>query len=295
MTTLVNALRRIWSEGRPVERACYVLSAVLLADGLFHVAVLLLTGASWSGPLSLRKAATFGLSFGLTVASVAWAASYLRMPAGVRAGLLGAFAVTSVVEVTLVSMQAWRGVPSHFNFETPFDTAVSMTLAAGGGVIVLVGVSLMAIAIRGARSLPDSMRLAVRTGLAVFLVALATGAVMIARGVVEVRAGLPQLAYDTAGSLKPLHAVAMHAVLALPGLAWLFSLTSWDDRRRLALVRVAVLADLTLTAIVGVEAFTDIPPLQPPLVLGLLSGTAVLVLVGAAFTGLLAVVAQRPA
>ena len=294
MTTLLAALHRIWSEGRPVERACYVLSAVLLAGGLFHVAFMLLTGASWTGPLSLRKAATFGLSFGLTVASVAWAASYLRMRAAVRAGLLGLFAVTSLVEVTLVSMQAWRGVPSHFNFETPFDTAVSMTLAAGGGAIVLVGITLTAVAIRGAQALPRSMRLAVRSGLVVFLVALATGAVMIADGVLEVRAGRPQLAYDTAGSLKPLHAVAMHAVLVLPAIAWLFALAPWEERSRLAVMRVAVLADLVLTAVVGVEAFADISPLAPPPLLGLLSGGAALVLLGAALTGFRAVVARNP-
>lgn len=289
MTELAGALRRIWVDGRPVERVAYVVGLVLFTSGLVHVGVLLVTGWTWIGPVSLRKAATFGLSFGLTVASLAWATSFLRLPA--RRLVLGAFLVTSVVETALISMQAWRGVPSHFNFETPFDTAVSMTLAAGGGVLIVVGVVCTVAAFAGAGALAPSMALAVRTGLVVLLVAFATGAVMVARGVTESRGGAAQLAYDTAGSLKPLHAVAMHAVLVLPALAWLLAHTSWAEERRLRLVWVAVAADAVLTAVVGYEAFAGVPPLAPPLLLGVLSAVALIVLATTGATALRAVLA----
>jgi len=289
MRELGRALRRIWVDGRRVERVAYVVGLVLFVSGLVHVGILLVTGWTWIGPVSLRKAATFGLSFGLTLPSVAWATSYLRLPA--RGLVLGVFIVTSVVETTLISMQAWRGVPSHFNFATPFDTAVSTTLALGGGVIVLVGVVCTAAAFAGAGGLAPSMALAVRTGLVVLLVAFATGAVMVARGVVEARGGQAQLAYDTAGSLKPLHAVAMHVVLVLPALAWLLAHSSWTEARRLRLVWVAVVADAVLTAVVGFEAFTGIPPLTPPLVLGALSAAALVVLATTGATALRAVLA----
>jgi len=289
MTELGRALRRIWVDGRRVERVAYVVGLVLFVSGLVHVGILLVTGWTWIGPVSLRKAATFGLSFGLTLPSVAWATSYLRLPA--RGLVLGVFIVTSVVETALISMQAWRGVPSHFNFATPFDTAVSTTLALGGGVIVLVGVVCTLAAFAGAGGLAPSMALAVRTGLVVLLVAFATGAVMVARGVVEARGGQAQLAYDTAGSLKPLHAVAMHVVLVLPALAWLLAHSSWTEARRLRLVWVAVVADAVLTAVVGFEAFTGIPPLTPPLVLGALSAAALVVLATTGATALRAVLA----
>jgi len=289
MTELGRALRRIWVDGRRVERVAYVVGLVLFVSGLVHVGILLVTGWTWIGPVSLRKAATFGLSFGLTLPSVAWATSYLRLPA--RGLVLGVFIATCVVETVLISMQAWRGVPSHFNFATPFDTAVSTTLALGGGVIVLVGVVCTLAAFAGAGGLAPSMALAVRTGLVVLLVAFATGAVMVARGVVEARGGQAQLAYDTAGSLKPLHAVAMHVVLVLPALAWLLAHTSWPEARRLRLVWVAVVADAVLTAVVGYEAFAGIPPLTPPLVLGALSVAALIVLATTGATALRAVLA----
>jgi hypothetical protein len=289
MTEVGRALRRIWVDGRRVERVAYVVGLALFVSGLVHVGILLVTGWTWIGPVSLRKAATFGLSFGITLPSVAWATSYLRLPA--RGLVLGVFIATCVVETVLISMQAWRGVPSHFNFETPFDTAVSTTLALGGGVIVLVGVVCTLAAFAGAGGLAPSMALAVRTGLVVLLVAFATGAVMVARGVVEARGGQPQLAYDTAGSLKPLHAVAMHVVLVLPALAWLLAHTSWAEARRLRLVWVAVVADAVLTAVVGYEAFAGIPPLTPPLVLGVLSVAALVVLATTGATALRAVLA----
>jgi len=289
MTELGRALRRIWVDGRRVERVAYVVGLVLFVSGLVHVGILLVTGWTWIGPVSLRKAATFGLSFGLTLPSVAWATSYLRLPA--RGLVLGVFIATCVVETVLISMQAWRGVPSHFNFATPVDTAVSTTLALGGGVIVLVGVVCTLAAFAGAGGLAPSMALAVRTGLVVLLVAFATGAVMVARGVVEARGGQAQLAYDTAGSLKPLHAVAMHVVLVLPALAWLLAHTSWAEARRLRLVWVAVVADAVLTAVVGYEAFAGVPPLTPPLVLGALSVAALIVLATTGATALRAALA----
>lgn len=279
MTELRGAVRRIWTGGRRIEKAAYLVAGVLFVSGLVHVVVLLVTGRTWIGPVSLRKAATFGLSFGLTLASVAWATSFLRLRA--RGLVLGAFLVACVTETALVTLQAWRGVPSHFDFATPFDTAVAMTLAAGGGVIVVVGIACTAAAFAGAGGLAPSTALSVRAGLVVLLVALATGVVMIARGVLATRSGNPQLAYDTAGSLKPLHAVAMHAVLVLPGLAWLLGHAPWDEHRRLALVWVAVVADAVLTLVVGIEAFADIPPLAPPLVLGVPSVAALAVLAGA--------------
>ncbi|MEQ0561978.1 hypothetical protein ABJI51_23085 [Amycolatopsis sp. NEAU-NG30] len=288
----MNPLTRIWHDGRRAERIAYAVGAVLFLSGTVHAIVLLATGGSWLGPLSLRKAVTFGLSFGLTLVSVAWATSFLTVRERWRNVLLGTFTVASVAEVALVSMQAWRGVPSHFNFETPFDNVVSMTLAAGGGVIIVTVIGFTAAALVEPGPAAPSLRLAIRAGLAVLLVALATGAVMIGRGVVAARGGDPQLAYTTAGSLKPLHAVAMHAILVLPALAWLLRFSRWPEPHRMRVVKTAVAADAVLTAVIGVESFTGIDPLSAPLpVLGL-SALAAAVL---AATGIYALTGVEPA
>jgi hypothetical protein len=288
----MNALTRIWSDGRRAERVACLVGAALFLSGVAHAVVLLATGGSWLGPLSMRKAVTFGLSFGLTLASVAWATSFLTVRPRLRTVLLGAFTVASVAEVVLVSVQAWRGVPSHFNFETPLDTAVSMTLAAGGGVLVLTVIGFTAAALVEPGPDAPSLRLAVRAGLVVLLVALATGAVMIGRGVVAARGGDPQLAYTTAGSLKPLHAVAMHAILVLPALAWVLRFTRWPEAHRLLVVKIAVAADAVLTAVIGAESFTGVDPLAAPLPVTALSVLAAAVLAG---TGGYALTGVEPA
>jgi hypothetical protein len=197
---------------------------------------------------------------------------------------LGLFTVASVAEVFLVTMQAWRGVPSHFNFETGFDSTVSMTLAAGGGVIIVTVLGFTWAALRRAGAMWPAMRLAVRSGFLSLLVALAIGAVMIANGVTESRSGDAQLAYTTAGALKPVHAVPMHAILVLPMLAWLLRFSGFAERTQLAIVRVAVAAYAVLVAVVGVESFTGISPLSAPLLETTATALAAVILLGAGST-----------
>jgi hypothetical protein len=231
----------LWVQGRTIERVCYTLGALLLVSGLAHLLILLDNGGTWLGPLSLRKAMTFGLSFGLTLVTIAWVSSFVDMGDRARAVLLGLFAITSLIETTLVSLQAWRGVPSHFNMATPFDGTVARMLAAGGAVLVAVLVSLTVLAFRSNLATPGGVRLAIRSGFIILLGSMATGGLMIAKGMRLVFAGHPEAAYATGGTLKPLHGVMMHAILVLPLLAWLMTLTDWSEetQRRLVLVAVA--------------------------------------------------------
>jgi hypothetical protein len=182
-----------------VEQTCYLIGAALISSGLVHLGVFAVRGGPWLGPVSWRKPATFGLSFGISLISVTWVASYLRMSERVRTLLLGSFAVDCILEVAGITVQAWRHVPSHLNTETPFNTVIAMALAFGGAVLIAVLGALAAIALRGSVGAAPSMRLAVQAGFALVLVGLASGAAMIARGEVLMRAGNRQLAYDHAG------------------------------------------------------------------------------------------------
>jgi hypothetical protein len=230
----------------------------------------------------LRKAATFGLSFGLTLATVAWVSHLVPWTGRSRNVLLGAFTVTSVVETALVSMQAWRGVPSHFNFQTGFDTAVSMSLAAGGFVIIVTIVGMTLAAFRAGSRQTPAMRLAVRFGFATLLVALAVGAAMIAAGSAAARGPDPSIAYETAGFLKPAHAVTMHAILVIPALAWLLSFTRWGENQQTNIVRLGIVGYTTLSIVIIIESVTHTSPLAaPPLAMAFSGlGLATLTLAG---------------
>jgi len=224
MTEIVRELRASWTQGRRIERVSYVIGAVFLLSGLAHLGVQLLIGGPWDGPVSWRKPTTFGLSFGLTVISVTWVASFLRLPERLRVALLGGFLLASVAEVGLITAQAWRRVPSHFNFETSFDTTVSMVLAAGGGVLFVVLGTLFAQSLKFQPGLDPELRLGIRLGLGALLAGLVIGGIMIAIGTTMARGGDPQGAYHGAGVFKLAHAVGLHGIAVLPGLAWLSEL-----------------------------------------------------------------------
>src|SRR5437667_273275 len=82
LRSIGGSLWWFWRRGRRAERAGYLVGTLLLVSGLLHLAALVIGGGSWEGPLSLRKAVTFGLSFGLTLITIVWVASFVRRDGG---------------------------------------------------------------------------------------------------------------------------------------------------------------------------------------------------------------------
>jgi hypothetical protein len=274
---IVAALSSFWSRGQPVERSGYAIGALLISSGLIHLAILIITGASWDGPLSLRKAATFGLSFGLTLITMTWVTSFLRLSKGARAIQLGVFTVACVMETALVSLQAWRGVPSHFNTETSFDALVARALAAGGLTLVVLILAWTVAAFREHASVPLSLLVAIRIGFVTLVAAVVAGVLMIAKGMALVLAGDPQGAYAAGGTLKPTHAVTLHAILVLPALAWLLSFTNWSEQRRLHVVLFGSAGYTALAATIAAGNIADLGLMSPAVVAGVSFGTLLLV------------------
>jgi hypothetical protein len=285
LRSVAASLWSFWLRGWAVERAGYVVGALLLISGLIHLGILVIGGGSWEGPLSLRKAMTFGLSFGLTLITIVWVASFLRLGDRPRAVLLGAFTVACALETVLVSLQAWRGVPSHYNLETTFDAWVARTLAAGGFALIAIIGALTVAAFRGDPIVPISLRIAIRFGFVTLFTSLVVGALMIAKGMLLVFGGDPQAAYAIGGTLKPTHAVTMHAILVLPLLAWLLSFANWPERRRLGVVLLGAAGYLVLVAVVAVENVVGLRPFETPPAVVALAVLGVLALLAA---GLLA-------
>jgi hypothetical protein len=264
LRSMIDAMRSFWTRGRPVEQAGYVAGALLMVSGLVHLGILIVSGASWIGPVSLRKPTTFGLSFALTLFTITWVSSFLQLSRRARAVLLGPFTAACVLETVLVSLQAWRGVPSHFNVETPFDAFVARGLAGGGVVLIVIIVALAISAFRDTPTVPISLRVAIRIGFVALLASLVVGAAMIAKGMSLVFGGDPQVAYATGGALKPIHAVTMHAILVLPMLAWLLSFANWSEQLRLRLVLAAASGYVVLTGVVATATLSGLELWQLP-------------------------------
>jgi hypothetical protein len=163
--------------------------------------------------------------------------------------------------------------------ETAFDTAVARTLAAFGGVLIVIAITMTVAAFRPAPELAPSTRLAVRAGFATLLASMVFGGIMIARGVVQVVTGNQQLAYTVATALKPAHAVLMHGVLLLPALSWLLSRALPSEELRLRAVRVATWSYVAVAAFVSGLAVGGVTVVGPStasvLSAGAISGLAI--------------------
>ena len=212
----------------------------LLGAGVVHVGVFLVDGGPWSGALGWRKPITFGLSFGVTLLSFAWIARYVRLSPRREWWILGSLAVASAVEYTLIALQAWRGVPSHFNVGTGRDAAIWVAMGIGIGVIVIATVALTAAALQRVDASP-SVALAIRAGLVLLLVGYAVGGLILGSGggTAEFPTGDESI-LGAAGELKVPHGLGLHALQALPLLAGLLTLGVATERRRVQIVWLAV-------------------------------------------------------
>jgi hypothetical protein len=270
LTAVGAAVRRSWAERRGFQSFAYAAGALLIASGIFHFAVFLVRGGPWGGPVSWRKPATFGLSFGLTVITLAWIGGLLgpRRRAAVAVVIV---AVGSFLEVFLVVMQRWRGVPSHFNSATAFDGTVFDLMGVTIAIVVLAIVVIAALAFRRLDADPP-MALAIRAGLLILLIGQALGGLIIRNGLqIDMPPTQTDLAiFGRAGVMKVPHAISLHAIQVLPALALLLTFTRLSDRRRRSIVWMAAAGYLGLAATAILQTFSGRAPFDlTPMAAGL--------------------------
>ena len=227
------------------------LAAILLAGwAAFHVIVLLVTGGDWYGAVSFRKPITFGVSVGLLLWACGWVID--RLPSRKKLeGVLGAVLIGSgLVEVGLITVQAWRGVASHFNLSTTTDSIIFSAMGASIGVFSL---ALLAIAVWAFVQRPADRvtRWGVLAGLALVITGLGLGQWVIGLGM-EMAEQLGH-APDTvmageSGVAKFPHAMALHGIQLFIGASIFARAGSLSGRSQLNAVRLTVFGYVTLVA-----------------------------------------------
>lgn len=249
---LVRSLRREWAERSAEQTLLYAVGVGLVVSGIFHLGVFAVDGGPWTGPVSWRKPVTFGLSFGLTTATLGWVLGVICPPRRVARPLAVAIAVSATWEVVWVTMQRWRGVPSHFATAAP-DAAL---FASAGVAIAFMATAIVTLAILsfGDLPVPPSMRTAIRVGLLLLVAGQAFGGAIISNAG-AVPPPDPSVS-GVAGWLKVPHAVALHAVQILPFLAWMLAMVPRPERERLRVVRTASVGYTGLLAVSALQALT---------------------------------------
>ncbi|WP_438007664.1 hypothetical protein WME89_02350 [Sorangium sp. So ce321] len=204
-------------------------SPVLFTAAVVHLAllVLLLGLASLDERLVMGvnawiKPAKFAASIAIYLLTINWLIGDVALPPrGRRAVVWGTVALVSF-EMIAITMQAARGVTSHFNQSSPFDGAVFALM----GVAILANTGLAAYLTHRFWTtrppLPTPYLWGIRLGLLVFLLACAEGAFMSQQsghsvGVADGGPGLPIINWSTqGGDLRAAHFFGMHGLQAIP-------------------------------------------------------------------------------
>jgi hypothetical protein len=200
------------------------------------------------------KPMKFSVSIAIYVWTLAW---YLRYLSGRRRAvklLSWGVAFTMVAEITLITMQSARGVPSHFNVATPADAALFSIMGTmiGLNTLMLVWVTVLFFADRP--ELPAAYLWGIRFGLLVFLVASFEGVMMVIHGshtvgAADGGAGLPFINWSRQhGDLRVAHFVGMHALQVLPLAGYWISRSQGPEGTQVAYTAVIFLVYLGIVA-----------------------------------------------
>jgi hypothetical protein len=223
----------------------------------------LLGAPIWIKPLK------FAISFAAYAGTLAWMLGQLRTPVLRRTGWV--IVAAAIIELSIITGQAARGVPSHFNDD---NLTGELLFSIMGATIVVLYLATVAVASRFLRE-PGRDRAsatAIRLGLFVALVGMAEGFLMVPNGAHTVGApdggaGLPLVGWSAVGGdLRIAHFVGMHALQLLPLLAaglGAFGRNRLDEAGRVHVVVVAAAGYTGLVLLLTWQALRAQPLLAP--------------------------------
>jgi hypothetical protein len=276
---------------RPAQRVLVGAGILLLLSGLFHVVVWSVNGApSLVGPVTWRKPIEFGVSGAVSTFALAWVLG--RLPRWGLGDWTATIAILCFVpETALIDLQQWRGVASHFNYDTAFDTAVFSMMGILIGIVAL-GIAFLAVRSFGRVHGPPSTALAIRAGMIFLLLGQVLGGLILAN---QLSSGGPIASASivgVAGELKVPHALALHGLQVLAILALILERAAVPERASLIAVGSCTAGYALVLAAATLQTYSGLAPLAPS-PLALLAGLAGAVLVaGPYLRGLLAL--RRP-
>ncbi len=281
MSKLSNAVTRLWHTDAPLTGAGLALLAALVVSliGLWADPRTITGAPAWLKP------AKFAISTAIYVLTLAWIFTYLPDWRKVRRVAGWTTAVTLLLEVALIDVQAWRGTTSHFNVGTPFDMAVFAVMGLAIVVQTMVSIA-VAVALWRQPFRDRALGWAVRLGLSITIVGATSGGLMtrptgaqmteaqasgrvVVMGAHTVGApdggpGLPGTGWSLKhGDLRVPHFLGLHAMQALPLFALTFRRRQWTEAMRVRLTVSVAGSYAFLFVVLLWQALRGVPIVDP--------------------------------
>jgi hypothetical protein len=263
---------RPWHDPGTVLAAGAAVSAVFL---VVSVAGLVLDDRVITGAPAWLKPAKFGVSVTAYLLTLRWVLSHARGFRRTVAVVSWVSAGALVLELVVVGAQVARGTTSHYNVATDLDGALFQVMGGLIAAVFLVAVVAGLLVLRR-RDLDAGLRAGLAWGVGVALLGMAEAGLMIANtgwnptgghtvGALDGGPGMPGTGWSLAhGDLRVAHFVGLHALQALPLLAWVMARrTGLDERSRARLVAVAGSATACLVVLLAWQALRGQALLAP--------------------------------
>jgi hypothetical protein len=274
-------LKRLWKTDAPLTMAGLLMlpALVVAAVGLIVDPRLIMGSPAWLKP------AKFALSIAVYVFTLAWMFTFIPGFKRTRRIVGWVTAIVMALELSIISLQAWRGTTSHFNFSTPLN-AVLFTVM--GTAIVVQTVTSVAIAVALWRQEFEDQALgwALRLAMIITIIGAFSGGLMTRPTADQLAAahagqampvigahtvgapdggtGIPGTGWSAAhGDLRVPHFVGLHALQVLPLFALALRRRRLPADSKIRLTLIAAGSYFALFAILLAQALRGEPVLNP--------------------------------
>lgn len=260
-------LTRLWRSSPPLTATALAMF-VALAGAAVGLA---LDPRTITGAPAWLKPAKFAVSIAIYTFTLAWIFTLLPEWIRMRRVVGWTTAITLVLEVLIIDLQAYRGTTSHFNVATALDGTL-FTIMGAAIVVQTLSTIAVAVALWRHRFADPALAWALRLGMTITIVGAMSGGLMTrpspdqlaaARaghglrvvgshtvGAADGGPGLPGTGWSTRhGDVRVPHFLGLHALQALPLVALLLPRRRLNDLVR---ARLTVIAALSYAALFGI-------------------------------------------
>ncbi len=318
MTTQIHSIPTTGGRLSTWVRQAWAFNRLITLAGLLHLLLIPLFLLAWAidpktilGMPGWIKPLKFAISIAVYCFTFVWLLTYVQSWPRLVKFAANATGIAMIVEMTLITVQVVRGTTSHFNANTPFDSAVFSIM---GAFIILAAVLNLLIAIRLlVQKMPDQVfAWGLRLGILISFIGMAEAGFMVGGptptqmaamqagkqvtaigahsvGVEDGGPGLPLIGWSTTGGdFRVPHFFGLHGMQILPLIGWLLTQRRtrrlFSTKQRIALVWTAGLGYLGLIGILTWQALRAQSVIAPDaatwMAFALLAGSVLLIVGG---------------